>query len=200
MKHPAILIFMLVGVQLYGQQLKKGQLTDYFLDIPVVNAKISIVDSTHFVLSDSLGHFEITLFESDYILIEAQGYRKLKVKASENTSFGLHLVRLKPPPESERFYSVVDEHASLVTGETILEHILNSFQHWDRVNKEGIKGRAEIELKLDEYGKILDSRLIKGITKYVDEEILRIVNASQWRPSILENRNVKTRMRFIVSF
>lgn len=201
MKQNLLFIFLLVGLsQGYSQQLKKGQLIDYMLDVPVANAKISVVDTSLFVMSDSLGRFEIVMYDADYILIEAPGYRKLKVKSPENTSFTLHLVLLKPPPESERFYSVVDESATLENGLGLLEHILKSFQHWDRVQNEKISGRVEFEFKIDEYGKVFDVQILKGITPYVDEEIHRILRESKWKPSLRENKNVKTRYQSSVIF
>ena len=170
------------------------------LDVPVANAKISVVDTSLFVMSDSLGRFEIVMYDADYILIEAPGYRKLKVKSPENTSFTLNLVLLKPPPESERFYSVVDEYAHLENGLSLLEHILKSFQYWDRVKKEDITGRVEFEFKVDEYGKVFNVRIRKGVTPFVDEEVLRILKESKWTPAILENRNVKMKFSSSVIF
>jgi Ca-activated chloride channel family protein len=125
---------------------------------------------------------------------------KLKVKSPENTSFTLHLVLLKPPPESDRFYSVVDQSATLENGLSLLEYILKSFQQWDRVQNERITGRVEFEFKIDEYGKVFDVRILKGITPYVDEEIHRILRESKWKPSLRENKNVKTRYQSSVIF
>ncbi|MBN8653394.1 MAG: energy transducer TonB [Cytophagales bacterium] len=201
MKQNILLILLLVGLsQGYSQQIKKGQLIDYMLDVPVANAKISVVDTSLFVMSDSLGRFEIVMNDADYILIEAPGYRKLKVKSPENTSFTLHLVLLKPPLESQRFYSVVDESAHLENGLSLLEHILKSFQYWDRVKKEGITGRVAYELKIDEFGKAYDVRILKGVAPFVDEEVLRITKDSKWTPAVLENRNVKMKLSSSVSF
>lgn len=199
-KYSIIIILLLVTLQVSGQQLKKGRLIDYMLDVPVANAKISVVDTSLFVMSDSLGRFEILMNDADYILIEAPGYRKLKVRSPENTSFTLNLVLLKPPPESERFYSVVDESAHLENGLSLLEHILKSFQYWERVQNERITGRVEFEFKIDEYGKVFDVRILKGITPYVDEEIHRILRESKWKPSLRENKNVKTRYQSSVIF
>lgn len=201
MKQNLLFIFLLVTLsQGFSQQLKKGRLIDYMLDVPVANAKVSVVDTSLFVMSDSLGRFEIIMYDADYILIEAQGYRKLKVKSPENTSFTLHLVLLKPPPESDRFYSVVDQSATLENGLSLLEYILKSFQQWDRVQNERITGRVEFEFKIDEYGKVFDVRILKGITPYVDEEIHRILRESKWKPSLRENKNVKTRYQSSVIF
>jgi|JI102314A2RNA_FD_contig_31_4298695_length_1594_multi_15_in_0_out_0_2 hypothetical protein len=200
-KQNLLFIFLLVTLsQGFSQQLKKGRLIDYMLDVPVANAKVSVVDTSLFVMSDSLGRFEIIMYDADYILIEAQGYRKLKVKSPENTSFTLHLVLLKPPPESDRFYSVVDQSATLENGLSLLEYILKSFQQWDRVQNERITGRVEFEFKIDEYGKVFDVRILKGITPYVDEEIHRILRESKWKPSLRENKNVKTRYQSSVIF
>lgn len=196
----SIIILLLVTLQVSGQQLKKGRLIDYMLDVPVANAKISVVDTSLFVMSDSLGRFEILMNDADYILIEAPGYRKLKVKSPENTSFTLNLVLLKPPPESERFYSVVDENAHLENGLSLLEHILKSFQYWERVHSEGITGTVEFDFKIDEYGKVFDVRMRKGVAPFIDEEVLRIIKESKWTPAILENRNVKMKFSSIVIF
>ena len=124
----------------------------------------------------------------------------MKVKSPENTSFTLHLVLLKPPPESERFYSVVDESAHLENGLGLLEHILKSFQYWDRVQKEGVAGRVVFEFKIDEYGKVYDVLILKGVAPFVDEEIYRILQESKWKPSLRENRNVKSRYQSSVIF
>lgn len=199
-KYGSIIVLLLVAGPVSAQQIKKGSLTDYYRDVPVAQAKISVVDTSLFVLSDSLGFFEIALFDDDYILIEAPGYRTLKVPAPGNTEFKLHLVLLKPPPESERFYSVVDEHATLLNGETLTQHILNSFQLWDRVNREGIKGRLEFLFELDEYGKVSGVKVLKGVTPYVDDEVLRILREARWRPARSENQAVKKRMRGAVVF
>ncbi len=201
MKQILLLVFLVASLsQGYSQQLKKGHLVDYMLNLPVANAKISLVDTSLFVMSDSVGFFEIPMYDADYILIEAPGYRKLKVKSPENTSFTLHLVLLKPPPESERFYSVVDESAHLENGLGLLEHILKSFQYWDRVQKEGVAGRVVFEFKIDEYGKVYDVLILNGVAPFVDEEIHRILRESKWKPSLRENRNVKSRYQSSVIF
>lgn len=200
MKYSITIILLLATLLVSGQQLKKGRLIDYLMDVPVVNARISVVDTSLFVMSDSLGRFEIVMYDADYILIEAPGYRKLKVKSPENTSFTLNLVLLKPPPESERFYSVVDESAHLENGLSLLEHILKSFQYWDRVKKEEIAGRVEFEFKVDEYGKVFNVRIRKGVTPFIDDEVLRILKESKWTPAVLENRNVKMKFSSSVIF
>lgn len=200
-KQNVLFIFLVVSLSPgYSQQLKKGRLIDYMLDVPVANAKISVVDTSLFVMSDSLGRFEIMMYDADYILIEAPGYRKLKVKSPENTSFTLNLVLLKPPPESQRFYSVVDESAHLENGLSLLEHILKSFQYWEKVQSEGITGTVEFDFKVDEYGKVFDVRIRKVVAPFIDEEVLRIIKESKWTPAILENRNVKMKFSGSVIF
>lgn len=117
------LFFLTSITQGIAQKLRKGRIIDYFLDVPVVKAKVSVVDTEFFVTSDSLGHFEMTLSDTAYILIEAEGYRRLKVRIPESSSFTLNIISLKPPPEEKRFYSVVDEGARLIGSMGIHEHV-----------------------------------------------------------------------------
>jgi len=194
-----LFLFFLTSItQGIGQKLRKGRIVDYFLDVPVAKAKVSVVDTQFFVTSDSLGHFEMTLSDTAYILIEAEGYRRLKVKIPESSSFTLNIISLKPPPEEKRFYSVVDEGAQLIGGMSIHEYVLKSFRFWDRIKTEGVAGRVEIEIRIDENGNVMSVKLLKGIAQFVDDEILRIVRESHWKPAVLEYRNVKT--KHLVSF
>lgn len=201
MKNLAIhFLFFLIIFQANSQTIKKGRLIDYYLDVPIGGAKISVYNKDVEVISDSLGNFEIELNDTDFFLISARGYVKLKGKAPESSSFTIHVESTNPPLEAMRFYSVVDESAHLVGGQGFIEHILKSFKYWDRINRENIYGRVKVELKIDENGKIMEVKIAKGLAKFIDDELLRIINETQWVPAKLDGRNVKARITSLIPF
>lgn len=194
-------ILLLVHCETAAQELKKGTITDYFLDLPVKGASITILNKPDSVITDSLGQFEIHLDTSDFILIQAKGFRKVKMKSPHNPQFRVNIISLKPPPESERFYSVVDEGAELPDKKSFYVYVLENFALWDRVKKDKISGRVDVEIQINEGGKLISSRITKGLSKYIDDEVLRVVNnAQQWKPAVLKGKTVKHKINFTVVF
>lgn len=200
MKYFAFYLVLLSTIQADSQTIKEGTIIDYYLDLPVVGAKISVINKNIEVTTDSLGDFKVALEDTDYILVHAIGYRTVKVKATENPRFSVHIVSIHPPAEEARFYSVVDEPANLIGDQDFLEHIFNSFRYWDKVKKDGITGLVKFEMKIDNTGKVIEVKLVKGLVKFIDDEVLRIAKESRWVPARLNDSNVNTRYNMSVSF
>ena len=65
----------------------------------------------------------------------------------------------------------------------------------------GIKGRVQVSFVIDEKGKVRDVKVVKGVHPSLDEEAVRVIEASpDWKPGILGGKPVRTRLSLYVEF
>lgn len=71
----------------------------------------------------------------------------------------------------------------------------------DECVRKGIQGRVQIDFIIDERGKLTSARVTRGLHPLLDEEVLRVVNASpDWKPGRLRGQKVKCEMSMYVEF
>lgn len=71
----------------------------------------------------------------------------------------------------------------------------------DAALKEGIQGRVHVEFAIDKDGSVKEARIVKGVSEALDEEVLRVVNASpSWKPGRKDGRKVKCYITIPVDF
>ena len=67
--------------------------------------------------------------------------------------------------------------------------------------EEGVQGRVVVDFIIDKDGKVTDARVIRSVDPRLDEEALRVVNASpKWRPGRVNGEKVRTSMTLPIEF
>lgn len=65
----------------------------------------------------------------------------------------------------------------------------------------GVQGRVLVNIVLDEKGKVIETKVIKGVNEALDAEAIRVVSASpNWRPARKQGKKVKCELSFYVDF
>ena len=67
--------------------------------------------------------------------------------------------------------------------------------------RDGIQGRVLVDFVIDESGKVTRAKVIKGVDPLLDEEALKVINASPpWRPGYVKGKKVKAEISLYVEF
>lgn len=67
--------------------------------------------------------------------------------------------------------------------------------------KKGIQGRVLVDFIIDESGAVTEAKILRSVDPLLDDEALRIVNASpKWRAGRVRGQKVKTQMTITVEF
>ena len=67
--------------------------------------------------------------------------------------------------------------------------------------EEGVQGRVVVDFIIEKDGRVTDARVIRSVDPRLDEEALRVVNASpKWRPGRVNGEKVRTSMTIPVEF
>ena len=64
-----------------------------------------------------------------------------------------------------------------------------------------ISGRVIVQFEVDTSGNIRDIKVIKGVSKNIDQEAKRVVSLlDKWEPGILNNQKVRMRLTIPINF
>ena len=67
--------------------------------------------------------------------------------------------------------------------------------------EEGVQGRVVVDFIIEKDGRITGARVIRSVDPRLDEEALRVVNASpKWRPGRVNGQKVRTSMTIPIEF
>ena len=106
-----------------------------------------------------------------------------------------------PPIEGE-ILQICENMPHFPGGEqAMLKFIAENAHYPENAQKAGIEGLAVVEFIVDKKGKIHEPRVIKGLTRAFDEEVLRVVRAMpDWEPGTLRGEKKNVRYTLPVSF
>jgi protein TonB len=86
---------------------------------------------------------------------------------------------------------------------------INTFREWVQKHlvyppeavENGEFGRITVEITIDEEGRVQHAKILRGVSKSLDNETLRVVNSSpRWAPAKLHGINTKVKFVFPVIF
>jgi len=81
------------------------------------------------------------------------------------------------------------------------QHVSNNIRYPQQARRMGIEGKVFIGFVVDEYGRLTQLKVVKGIGAGCDEEALRVVQTSPpWKPGNQRGKNVKVRMVVPIRF
>lgn len=111
---------------------------------------------------------------------------------------------LPPPPPSEEpeepepaFFVVVEDPPELIGG---MEALHKKIQYPPIAKKAGVEGRVTVQFIVDEQGNVQDAVVLKGIGAGCDEEALRAITATKFKPGKQRGSAVKVKMSLPVMF
>lgn len=111
---------------------------------------------------------------------------------------------LPPPPPSEEpeepepaFFVVVEDPPEIIGG---MEGLHKKIKYPPIAKKAGVEGRVTVQFIVDEQGNVQDAVVLKGIGAGCDEEALRAITATKFKPGKQRGSAVKVKMSLPVMF
>ena len=102
----------------------------------------------------------------------------------------------EPEPEPEIFV-VVEDPPELIGG---IKELHKKITYPPIAKKAGVEGRVTVQFVVDETGSVRDAVVLKGIGAGCDEEALKAVMASKFKPGRQRGKPVKVKMSLPVTF
>ena len=102
----------------------------------------------------------------------------------------------EPEPEPEIFV-VVEDPPELIGG---IQALHKKISYPPIAKKAGVEGRVTVQFVVDENGDVRDAVVLRGIGAGCDEEALRAVMASKFKPGRQRGKAVKVKMSLPVTF
>jgi protein TonB len=95
-------------------------------------------------------------------------------------------------------FMVVEDPPAFPGGEAaMMKYISDNLEYPPMARENNIQGRVVIQFVVDENGKIIDARVVKGIGWGCDEAALKVVNSMpRWKPG--KQRNKAVRVRYVL--
>lgn len=105
-----------------------------------------------------------------------------------------------PPPEEEEepeVFIVVEKQPELVGG---LAKLQRSIKYPEIARKAGIEGRVFVQFVVDERGRVLNPKVIRGIGGGCDEAAVEAVKQAKFKPGMQRGRPVKVQYSLPIVF
>jgi protein TonB len=101
-----------------------------------------------------------------------------------------------------RVYSVVEQMPEFPGGDSALyKYLSDNLVYPDSARVNGVSGKVFVHFIIDEKGKVVDAKVIKGIGWGCDEEALRLVRKMpDWKPGKQNGRPVQVRFTLPIRF
>ena len=98
--------------------------------------------------------------------------------------------------------TVVQEQAEFPGGSDSLQSFLTrNLKYPEKAKKEKTSGKVYVSFNVSETGKIIDSKVISGISTELDNEALRVVNEMPtWKPGTASGKAVKVQYILPIDF
>ena len=81
------------------------------------------------------------------------------------------------------------------------EWVYRYIRYPENAVKNGIQGKVLVDFIIDEKGNVRDAKILKGVDPDLDDEALRVINASPaWKPGTVRGKKVKTEMSLYIEF
>ena len=108
----------------------------------------------------------------------------------------------KEEAQTERAFDVVEQMPQYPGGPTELFQFLSkTVKYPEAAEKAGTQGRVIATFIVEKDGSISDARVVKSVSKELDEEALRVINAMpKWTPGMQSGKNVRVKYTIPISF
>lgn len=111
-------------------------------------------------------------------------------------------ISLPPPPRPELAVEPFIYEWSEVMPEPIggLVAIQSKVKYTEIAKRSGIEGKVIIEAVIDETGKVIDAKVLKGLGGGLNESALSAVRETEFSPGLQRGKPVRVRMRIPIKF
>ncbi len=101
------------------------------------------------------------------------------------------------PSASSEVYSEVEQLPELIGG---LQGLLAKIKYPEIARKAGVEGKVFVEFVVDERGVVTEAKIVKSLGAELDEEALRVVRASKFKPGRNDGKAVSVRLTQRIEF
>ncbi|MGZ3901819.1 MAG: energy transducer TonB [Bacteroidia bacterium] len=84
--------------------------------------------------------------------------------------------------------------------EGLVDYIMNEIQYPDIAKEKSIQGTVVLEFIVELNGFITNINVKQGVSGGCTEEALRIIQQTKWQPAVLNNKYVRYRMNYPITF
>ncbi|WP_022823270.1 energy transducer TonB [Hymenobacter norwichensis] len=112
------------------------------------------------------------------VLLPAPGLFAQTLTSSELADTGS---ASQPPPQVPRVYLAADEMPSFPGGALAFQKFLKAkIRYPEEALQRNLSGKVHVSFVVDEEGRILDAKVVRGLGCGLDEEALRLVRIMPW--------------------
>ena len=103
---------------------------------------------------------------------------------------------------NERIYTSVDVQPVFPGGDDeFYKYILKNIKYPKKERKKNIQGKVYLTFVISEVGKIMNAKVLRGVSKSIDEEALRVLNSMPtWKPGTRDGRAVRVQLNVPINF
>lgn len=94
-------------------------------------------------------------------------------------------------------FVTVDERPELIGG---LDSLLQHIQYPEEAREAGVEGRVFVQFTVDEQGRVVNPKVMRGLGYGLDKEALRVIRLARFTPGKHRGRPVKVRMSLPITF
>ncbi len=111
-------------------------------------------------------------------------------------------MELPPPPqeeeeEEEDFFTVVEQMPEIIGG---IQALQDNIEYPEQARRAGIEGRVYVQFIVNEQGEVEDPVVLRGIGGGADEEAIRALRQTEFRPGMQRGRPVRVQFSLPVVF
>jgi TonB family protein len=192
-----------------GKKVKiSGLVTEKATGKGLSGVAVIIKGTTEGTLTDSNGEYLIEISgESSSLVYSFVGYRTQEFTVDSNTKINVELeadalaldfshgnqwnaYEEKPRAEKssdnkEEKYIIIEENPSYPGGtDALLKFLTSNMQYPESAKRDGIKGIVLVQYVIDKEGRIKHAKVMRGLSKELDQEALRLTNMiAGWKPA-----------------
>lgn len=143
---------------------------------------------------------EIEIVEDDVDVDEDQPDIK-EVDMDQNTAMNLPEGK-EEAKEDDKIFMVVEDSPTFPGGEgEMMRYISNNIEYPQMEKENGIEGKVVVNFVVNEDGSISNIKILKGITKGLNEEAKRVIKTMpKWEPGEQRGKPVKVRVNLPIRF
>jgi protein TonB len=111
---------------------------------------------------------------------------------------------LPPPPsrpdedDEEQIFMVVEQDPQLIGG---IQGLHSHIRYPDLMRRAGIEGRVFVQFVVNEQGKVVDPKIVRGLHDLADAEVIRVLlEHAEFTPGLQRGRPVKVQYSLQIVF
>ncbi len=108
----------------------------------------------------------------------------------------------KSDPNKETVFMIVEQMPEFPGGEQALrDFIVKNVQYPEEAKKAGISGKVFVNFVIDENGKVIMCKVVRGVSPLLDQEALRVTKEMpDWTPGKQKGKAVKVSYTMPIAF